>query len=279
MTMYCVSDLHGQLNLWRKIQKILQPEDKLFCLGDCIDRGPDGITILTEMLDDPRVKLLMGNHEDFLARCTIPLLEKTEEEYMNMTNHPWIGWNGGLETFDYMRKNMTNEEIIQLIDKINKLPHRVDIINGEETIVLTHAGCDPWIAEKEVIWHSSMSGRLDGHPYIWDREHICDEPFPEGYENTFVIHGHTPVLIGSYWSYMWKKDAYAMQDPNNWEAIHYCEGHKICIDMGAFFSHMTCLLDLHTFQETYIYDDDYYTITRTEDGVSRVEQKVTENNR
>lgn len=257
MTMYCVSDLHGQLNLWRKIQKILKPEDKLFCLGDCIDRGPDGIIILTEMLEDPRVTLLMGNHEDFLARYTIPLLEKTEEEYMNMIIHPWISWNGGLETFDYMKKHMTEEEILQLVNKVKELPKRVDVIDGEDTIILTHAGCDPWLSEKEAIAKANRFGKSEGHPYIWDRGHIWDEPFPEGYENVYVIHGHTGVIFKKYFpNYPIKIET--SKDFHKIEIYKYCDGHKIALDLTSFYTHRAALFNLETFEAIYVEDENFF---------------------
>lgn len=40
MSVYAVSDLHGMYELYQKISDFLKPEDKVYCLGDCGDRGP-----------------------------------------------------------------------------------------------------------------------------------------------------------------------------------------------------------------------------------------------
>ena len=41
----------------------LQPEDTLYVLGDVIDRNPDGIKILRQIMAMPNAKMLLGNHE------------------------------------------------------------------------------------------------------------------------------------------------------------------------------------------------------------------------
>ena len=65
---YVIYDIHGNLRLYREImeQINLQPEDTIYVLGDVIDRHPDGITILEELMAMPNAKLLLGNHEDMM---------------------------------------------------------------------------------------------------------------------------------------------------------------------------------------------------------------------
>ena len=71
MARYVFSDLHAQTNLWEQIKNYIKEEDELICLGDCVDRGPGGITILQEVLADPRITMLRGNHEDFIINDEI----------------------------------------------------------------------------------------------------------------------------------------------------------------------------------------------------------------
>ena len=59
---YVTSDWHAQTNLGIQILNYLQPDDTLYFLGDSVDRGPGGITILQEVLADPRITMLRGNH-------------------------------------------------------------------------------------------------------------------------------------------------------------------------------------------------------------------------
>lgn len=62
---YVMSDIHGNMRRFRSVmeQIQLQPEDTLYVLGDVIDRFPDGIEILRELMEMPNVKMLLGNHE------------------------------------------------------------------------------------------------------------------------------------------------------------------------------------------------------------------------
>ena len=65
---YVLSDIHGQRRRFDSIMKQinLQPEDTLYVLGDVIDRNPDGIKILRQLMAMPNVKLLLGNHEQMM---------------------------------------------------------------------------------------------------------------------------------------------------------------------------------------------------------------------
>ena len=62
---YVLSDIHGNRQRFDSImeQIALQPEDTLYVLGDVIDRYPDGIRILRQLMKMPNVKMLLGNHE------------------------------------------------------------------------------------------------------------------------------------------------------------------------------------------------------------------------
>lgn len=292
MATYIVSDLHGQLPLWREIQKKLNTNDKLYCLGDCIDRGKDGIIILKEMMEDERVTLIKGNHEDMMVTTIRRLVKRygseapTIKDYLKAVNESygsamfnlqkdiWIGFNGGKETFDYLLYHYDEMDVDDFIQKVDELPDRIDIQTEDgKTIVLTHAGCNPWETEEERRHYCSEGTKVN--PYIWDRNHIFDGGFlPEEYENTYIIHGHTPVLLSSYFGAMWRYNTYEMQDPNNWTIIKYYLDHKICIDMGAFFTRMTCLFNVDKWKAEYIYDSNYYEFTRPESNILKIKQPL-----
>ncbi len=65
MSNYVMSDVHGQYKTYMKmLKKIdLKAEDTLYVLGDVIDRGPDGIKILFDLMKRPNAVLILGNHE------------------------------------------------------------------------------------------------------------------------------------------------------------------------------------------------------------------------
>ena len=67
MSNYVITDLHGRYDLWRKIMDKITPEDTLYVLGDCADRGPDGWSIITEAFEHPQVIYLKGNHDAIIS--------------------------------------------------------------------------------------------------------------------------------------------------------------------------------------------------------------------
>ena len=62
---YVTSDIHGHYQKYKKIFDALplREEDTLFVLGDVVDRGPEPMRILLDMMERPNVCLL------YTSRC------------------------------------------------------------------------------------------------------------------------------------------------------------------------------------------------------------------
>ena len=62
---YVMSDLHGCYDKYiAMLEKIkLKYDDTLYILGDVIDRGPDGVKILLDMITHHNIVPLLGNHK------------------------------------------------------------------------------------------------------------------------------------------------------------------------------------------------------------------------
>lgn len=62
---YIIADIHGcyneYINLLKKIN--FSDNDILYILGDVVDRGPEPIKILQDMMKRSNVFLIIGNHE------------------------------------------------------------------------------------------------------------------------------------------------------------------------------------------------------------------------
>lgn len=71
MAHYVISDIHGEAERFHAmLAKIrFSEEDTLYILGDVIDRGPDGIQLLLEIIDTPNMVMLLGNHEYMMLAC------------------------------------------------------------------------------------------------------------------------------------------------------------------------------------------------------------------
>ena len=66
MSIYVMSDIHGEDELFHAMLKQIRfsEEDTLYILGDVIDRGPNGIALLQEIMKTPNMVMLLGNHEE-----------------------------------------------------------------------------------------------------------------------------------------------------------------------------------------------------------------------
>lgn len=229
MARYAFTDLHGRLDIFNNICKFVKPEDELYCLGDCGDRGPQPWETIKAVLEHPQVKVyLKGNHEDMLIKAYIAHQKYGHGGYTN--KYYLLCRNGGDKTFDeFMREGDKTEEWIA---KLNNLPSLASIFNEKkDLVIMTHAGYTPGglIPTEEDL--------------LWDRSHFSD-PWLEGFEHTVIVHGHTPVSF--------LKDEVEV-DAN----LTYSDGHKIDLDTSAVTTGVAVLLNLDTYELHRIYGDEW----------------------
>ena len=62
---YAMSDIHGCFDKYKEMLSLIEftLRDTLYVLGDVIDRGPDGIKILQDMMLRPNVFPLLGDRK------------------------------------------------------------------------------------------------------------------------------------------------------------------------------------------------------------------------
>ena len=78
---YCISDIHGYYDLFcRLLEKIrFGGGDKLYVLGDIIDKGPDSIRLAKLLFSMPDVYCIAGNHEYDFLKYYRALMMQTED--------------------------------------------------------------------------------------------------------------------------------------------------------------------------------------------------------
>lgn len=234
MSVFAFSDIHGQRALFDQVMAKIGPDDTAIFLGDAIDRGPDGWAIFKELMDDPRITFICGNHEDMMIDALRPFPEIRWSQDMEV----W-GWNGNEPTLEGIR----NDDPIIVKDYLRRareLPTFMTYTNPlGNTFWLCHAGCDytehlAWLTRQDLIW--------DRHHFISNKWY-CDNP-----DNLYIVHGHTPIPILLEELSMYHDDI-----PKDGEvepgAYYYADGHKIDIDCGAHFTGCTVLLNLDDFSE------------------------------
>ena len=81
MVHYVVADIHGEADRFHAmLEKIrFSDEDTLYIIGDVIDRGPDGIKLLQEIIHTPNMVMLLGNHEYMMLQYLLMQLRFFEQ--------------------------------------------------------------------------------------------------------------------------------------------------------------------------------------------------------
>lgn len=166
-----MSDLHGEADMFHQmLEKInFSVSDHLYILGDVIDRGPDGIALIKEIMATPNIHMLLGNHEYMMLQYLDP--NATAAEILR-----W-GKNGNeptLSAFGSLKK----QEKDQILHYIQNLPTHVELDIFEKRFYLVHAFPGDNV-----------------HDEVWVRPGIDTANPMAGY---VLIIGHTPVLNLQY---------------------------------------------------------------------------------
>lgn len=219
---FVVSDLHGCLTHWQQIQTFCKDSDRIFVLGDCVDRGPASLNTLKSVLNDPRATLIKGNHEAMFEDVL------NEELRYGIAHETWTVWaqNGGITTYEEWKKDGRNFDWITIF---KHLPVQTTYINPDgHKFFMTHSGTTPsW-------WKPDGTPTASPRSCLWDRQH-----FDRGYNGEWIcVGGHTPIAFLLPYNAEWPGGAW-------W----HCGNRKINLDNGTFASGMSCLFDLDTFDE------------------------------
>lgn len=167
MATYVVSDLHGEAQIFHNLLDQLRftEEDQLYILGDVIDRGADGISLLQEIMVRPNMTLLLGNHEYMMLQYFSPDATETEIRRWNK--------NGNAPTQNaYL--NLNPAEQIHILEYLKSLSTHAKVTVGDTTYYLVHG----------------FPGE-NVHDEVWLRPSMTE---PNPIPNTTLIIGHTPVL-------------------------------------------------------------------------------------
>ena len=230
---YVISDLHGIYDkYWRILQVVdLRPQDTLYVLGDVVDRGPDGIRILQDMMNKPNIFPILGNHEFVMAYCLRFLMREITEESVSALGLAEIGaltdWfaNGGEPTFRAFN-SLPNDERWGIMDYLGEFSLYEEVQAGGRDYVLVHAGIDNFSPDRPLEDYSPVD-------FLEGRSSVTRSYWPD----RTVVTGHTPTRL----------------IPGNPvpDRIYKLKG-RICIDCGCSFGGVLSALCLDTGEEFYV---------------------------
>jgi len=187
---YVTSDLHGySLEKFKSyLDKVgFSDSDRLYILGDVIDRGKDGIRILQWMISKPNVGLILGNHEAMMLDCSFLFEQITDEstdsfDYAGIRRLSVWEMNGAYPTMEAL-KYLPPEERAEILDYVSAAPMYQRVAAGGRSFVLVHGGLGNFHEKKPLYCYTD-------HELLWTRPEISDR-----YSDKFItVFGHTPTL-------------------------------------------------------------------------------------
>ena len=171
---------------------------------------------MIEMFNDPRVIYLKGNHEDMMyySYRSYGLSQKQWDKLWRK--------NGGKETKKQIQElNISKDILDYYLDLIYDLPYCVAITNSKGTLFyLSHAGFTP---DSKFF---NLSDKQAQEKFLWDRDHIFENSWPQDMENIKIIHGHTPI------GYCHKNKTQINGIVEDFPLV-YQNGHKINLDIST----------------------------------------------
>ena len=252
------TDVHGMYDLYRAVInfcKAQDPEATIIFGGDACDRGPEGYRIMKELLDNPYVIYLKGNHEDIFCKAaheiklTFHPYDKVTRErvhtFLNCTkgfdyrceNIKLSLFNGGLETLtDWIMDGMN-------MDFINRIEHLPLTFSYNNCDFCHSAGSYQVFKEVADAEYNNMHiDELNEEKLLWGRVSLNHD----WKENRIAVFGHTPTpYLNEYIKF---------KPEENWEVSpvmfnnHIPNTWKLDMDTGAAFTGRLYVLNVLTMQ-------------------------------
>lgn len=195
---YIVSDIHG---CYRQYQMLLEKigfsrEDELYVLGDVVDRGPEPMKVLQDMMRRSNVIFILGNHDfamySLMKRLTVEITEDNYDKYLTTdilsAYNLWLQ-DGGQVTAEQFRK-LSYPEKMDMLDYIAGASLYEVIENNGKEYRLVHAGLANFEPDKDM-------DEYDLYDFLEERVDYTKRYYPE--KNIFLVTGHTPTVFIKDW--------------------------------------------------------------------------------
>ena len=233
---YVCSDIHGRYDKYAALLAGLRfgPGDTLYVLGDVIDRGPQGVRVLLDMMNRPNVIPILGNHEFTAAVCLPWLLKEVTQESIAGLDEPRVGalgdWlvNGGEPTLQELGR-LRQEERRAILDYILEMDLYAQVEAGGQSYLLVHAGLDRFSPDRDLEDYA-----LEDFLFAGPESNALYRG------RDFLVYGHTPTRL------LFRQAGEAPQDRI------FRRGQQIGIDCGCVFDGRLGALCLETGEEFYV---------------------------
>lgn len=190
---YVISDIHGcyaeYLQLLEKIS--FSDKDELYVLGDMVDRGPEPMNVLLDMMVRPNVYPILGNHDymalTMLSKLNVEITAENADSHLtadDITGYlHWTRDGGGVTARQF--RALSPEARQDILDYLSDCSLYEELEVGGDRFTLVHAGL-----------HGFQPGKpLEEYHYsdlIFHRADYTRRYFPKW--NSYLVTGHTPTM-------------------------------------------------------------------------------------
>ena len=232
---YIISDIHGCYDSYMELLKRIEFEntDELYILGDAMDRGPEPIKVMQDIMERSNVIYILGNH-DFamymiMKRLCVEITSENCESHLTVEDmesyQMWL-LDGGQTTAEQFRK-LGRYEQMDMLDYIAEASAYEIVEHDDHTYILVHAGLGGFSPTREL-------DDYDLYELIGERVDYTKRYYPD--KNVYLVTGHTPTISIPGWE---KPEVY--QD----------NGH-IALDCGCVFGGRLAAFCIETGEVTYV---------------------------
>ena len=170
---FVVGDIHGHYDLLNdelSYEGFDPGRDRLFSVGDLIDRGPKSAECL-ELLKETWFFAVRGNHEQMMIDCI---------KYDTFQN-----WR---RNYGQWLNGINENEIPVWADRLDRLPIAITLDCGTYKVGICHA------ETSGLDWNKMIDDPDCYQQMMWGRKILRDEVDPGFVQGVdFTVHGHTPI--------------------------------------------------------------------------------------
>ena len=232
---YIISDIHGcyeeYIELLDKIK--FSRNDELYILGDAMDRGPEPIKVMQDIMMRPNATYIIGNHDftmlHIMKKLTVEITEDNFASHLSgfdLWDYTlWVKDGGEVTSRQFAA--LPREEQQDILEYLrDALVYEVLEDKGRK-FILVHAGISDFQEDKDLYEYNFDD-------FIFERPDYSKRYYRDG--KTYVVTGHTPTCN---------------INPDRRTDVYQGNGH-IAIDCGCVFGGKLAAYCIETRDVTYV---------------------------
>lgn len=190
---YVMSDIHGCYNEYKQLLEKIQfsEADEMYVLGDVVDRGPEPMKILFDMMYRPNVYPILGNHEymaiKILGKLNVEIKEDNVDDYLNGDDiEDFMYWmkDGGQTTVEEFQK-LNSEDKEAVLEYLQEFSIYEEVDVKDKKYILVHADIHGY-EDKKMLEDYHLED------FLFYRAEYHKRYFKD--ESKILVTGHTPTF-------------------------------------------------------------------------------------